>query len=102
MTVETKTPPTVEWLVDGGEMGTLIHSMGWTETALGPIELWLQSFRTTVSLCLTLTFPDSLGWGAKHVQIYNHGYWPIYGGRVCADSVVDAGATFRFTLGGIS
>src|SRR5712691_10226211 len=67
------------WLVGGGEMSKLIRSMDWTKTALGPIESWPQSLRTTVSLCLASNFPISLAWGPSHVQIYNDGYWPICG-----------------------
>src|SRR3982074_2615301 len=68
-----------EWLVGGGEMGKLIRSMDWSTTPLGPIELWPQGLRTTVSLCLASNFPIALAWGPKHVQIYNDGYWPISG-----------------------
>jgi signal transduction histidine kinase len=60
-------------------MGKLIRSMDWTKTALGPIDSWPQSLRTTVSLCLASNFPIALAWGPKHVQIYNDGYWPICG-----------------------
>ncbi len=62
-------------------MGTLIRSIDWTKTALGPIESWPQSLRTTVSLCLASNFPISLAWGPKHIQIYNDGYWPICGAK---------------------
>jgi signal transduction histidine kinase len=68
-----------DWLSGGGEMGKLIRSMDWTKTALGPIDSWPQSLRTTVSLCLASNFPIALVWGPKHVQIYNDGYWPICG-----------------------
>jgi signal transduction histidine kinase len=68
-----------DWLGGGGEMGKLIRSMDWAKTPLGPIELWPQSLRTTVSLCLASNFPIALAWGPKHVQIYNDGYWPICG-----------------------
>jgi signal transduction histidine kinase len=68
-----------DWLVGGGEMGKLIRSMDWSKTPLGAIELWHQSLRTTVSLCLASNFPIALAWGPKHVQIYNDGYWPICG-----------------------
>src|SRR6195256_5696240 len=67
------------WLIGGGEMGKLIRSMDWSTTPLGPIELWPQGLRTTVSLCLASNFPIALAWGPKHVQIYNDGYWPICG-----------------------
>jgi signal transduction histidine kinase len=72
-------PPSQNWLVDGGEMGKVLRSMDWGKTPLGPIELWPESLRTTVSLCLASNFPISLAWGPKHVQIYNDGYWPICG-----------------------
>jgi signal transduction histidine kinase/CheY-like chemotaxis protein len=68
-----------DWLAGGGEMGKLIRSMDWSKTPLGAIELWPQSLRTTVSLCLASNFPIALAWGPKHVQIYNDGYWPICG-----------------------
>src|SRR5437016_5153227 len=70
-----------DWLIGGGAMGKLIRSMDWSKTALGPIESWPQSLRTTVSLCLASNFPISLAWGPKHIQIYNDGYWPICGGK---------------------
>src|SRR5882762_5824478 len=70
---------TQDWLVGGGEMGKVIRSMDWSKTPLGPIELWPQSLRTTVSLCLGSNFPIALAWGPKHVQIYIDGYWPICG-----------------------
>src|SRR5260221_6434088 len=67
------------WLVGGGEMGKVVRAIDWARTALGPIESWPQSLRTTVSLCLASNFPISLAWGPGHVQIYNDGYWPICG-----------------------
>jgi signal transduction histidine kinase len=70
-----------DWLVGGGAMGEHIRSMDWSRTALGPIEAWPQSLRTTVSLCLASNFPISIAWGPEHVQIYNDGYWPICGGK---------------------
>ena len=69
------------WLVGGGRMGDLIRSRDWTPTALGPINSWPQSLRTTVSLCLSSSFPISIAWGPRHVQIYNDGYWPLCGAK---------------------
>ena len=63
-----------DWLVGGGEMGELIRSMDWADTALGPIEFWPHSLRTTVNLCLASNFPINIVWGPGHVQIYNDGY----------------------------
>lgn len=69
----------LDWLSGGGEMGALIRSMDWSSTPLGPFERWPQSLRTTVSLCLSSTFPILIAWGPERVQIYNDSYRPIAG-----------------------
>jgi PAS domain S-box-containing protein len=58
-----------------------ILAKDWSRTALGPIDSWPQSLRTTVSLCLASNFPISIAWGPRRVQIYNDGYWPICGAK---------------------
>lgn len=60
-------------------MGALLRAMDWGLTPLGPIERWPQSLRTTVSLCLSSTFPILIAWGPERVQIYNDAYRPICG-----------------------
>ncbi len=72
-------PSDLNWLAGGGEMGALIRSMDWSATPLGPLELWPQSLRTTVSLCLSSTFPILVCWGEQDIQIYNDAYRPICG-----------------------
>ena len=80
-------PPSLEfskmddlnWLSGGGEMGALIRSMDWSQTRLGPPREWPQSLRTSVSLCLSSTFPILVAWGPEHIQIYNDAYRPICG-----------------------
>ncbi len=69
----------LSWLAGGGEMGTLIRSMDWSKTPLGPLESWPQSLRTSVSLCLSSTFPILVCWGPDDIQIYNDAYRPICG-----------------------
>ncbi|WP_232536905.1 sensor histidine kinase [Cystobacter fuscus] len=71
----------MDWLSGGGEMGELIRSMDWSATPLGPVESWPQSLRTTVSLCLSSTFPLLIAWGPERVQIYNDAYRPICGAK---------------------
>ncbi|MGG7603162.1 ATP-binding protein [Massilia sp. BKSP1R2A-1] len=73
-------PSDLNWLSGGGEMGALIRSMDWSATPLGPLESWPQSLRTTVSLCLSSTFPILVCWGEDDIQIYNDAYRPICGG----------------------
>ncbi|QCP15027.1 response regulator [Pseudoduganella umbonata] len=69
----------MSWLAGGGEMGALIRSMDWSKTPLGPLESWPQSLRTSVSLCLSSTFPILVAWGPDDIQIYNDAYRPICG-----------------------
>ncbi|MBE9583264.1 response regulator [Mucilaginibacter sp. JRF] len=77
--MEAYTESTEQFLSGGGEMGKLIRSMDWSKTALGPIESWPQSLRTSVSLCLSSTFPILIAWGEETIQIYNDSYRPICG-----------------------
>jgi signal transduction histidine kinase len=70
-----------DWLVGGGRMAKAIKAMDWSKTALGSMDSWPQSLRTTVSLVQASNSPISLSWGPGHVQIYNDGYWPICGAK---------------------
>ncbi|GAB3028017.1 ATP-binding response regulator [Spirosoma pulveris] len=69
------------FLAGGGEMGQLIRSMDWAKTPLGPISSWPQSLRTSVSLCLSSTFPILIAWGPETIQLYNDSYRPICGAK---------------------
>ena len=71
--------PDLNWLAGGGEMGELIRNMDWSKTPLGPLSGWPQSLRTSVSLCLSSTFPILVCWGPDDIQIYNDAYRPICG-----------------------
>ncbi|HZO15026.1 MAG TPA: ATP-binding protein [Polyangiaceae bacterium] len=68
-------------LAGGGEMGALMRSMDWSKTALGPVEAWPQSLRTTVSTCLSSRFPILVWWGPEFVKIYNDAYRPMLGNK---------------------
>lgn len=72
---------TEQFLLGGGEMGKLIRSMDWSKTPLGAIETWPQSLRTSVSLCLSSSFPILIAWGPEKIQIYNDSYRPICGAK---------------------
>lgn len=67
----------LDFLTGGGQMAEAIADKDWSKTALGPLESWPQSLRTTVSLCLASTFPIALIWGNERIQLYNDGYVPI-------------------------
>ncbi|MCX2479685.1 ATP-binding protein [Pedobacter sp. MC2016-15] len=81
MSTNEHTTNTEQFLSGGGEMGKLIRSMDWSKTALGPVEDWPQSLRTSVSLCLSSTFPILIAWGPETIQIYNDSYRPICGAK---------------------
>ncbi len=76
-----KTENKEQFLTGGGEMGKLIRSIDWANNPLGPVENWPQSLRTTVSLCLSSTFPILIAWGPENIQIYNDSYRPICGSK---------------------
>ncbi|RYZ78747.1 MAG: hypothetical protein EOP04_29130, partial [Proteobacteria bacterium] len=60
-------------------MGKLIRTIDWSQTDLGPTVSWPQSLKTTISICLSSTFPTSIVWGESMVQLYNDSYRPILG-----------------------
>lgn len=102
------TESTEQFLSGGGEMGKLIRTMDWSKTPLGPIETWPQSLRTSVSLCLSSTFPILIAWGPETIQIYNDSYRPICGAmhphsmgmnfRICWESALEVVGD-KFTRG---
>ncbi|MEO6236723.1 MAG: ATP-binding protein, partial [Vicinamibacterales bacterium] len=66
-------------LSGGGEMGALMRSIDWSETAVGAVELWPQSLKTALSILLDTGFPMYIAWGRDYTQFYNDGYRPILG-----------------------
>ena len=62
-----------------GEMGKLIQSIDWDNSALGPMHTWPQSLRTTLSIILNSRLPKFLFWGDKHIFFYNDAFRPSLG-----------------------
>jgi hypothetical protein len=58
----------------GGKMGALLRGHDWSKTALGPLETWPQSLRTTVGLVLHSVVPIVLLWRENGIMIYNDAY----------------------------
>lgn len=67
-------------LFDGpGEMRARCRAFDWSTSALGPVDTWSQSLRTTVSTLLASRQPMFLFWGPELVQLYNDAYRPSLG-----------------------
>jgi PAS fold len=70
---------TAEFLSGGGDMGALMRTTDWSQTALGPVADWPQSLRTSVGLCLACAFPILVWWGPDLIMLYNDDYRAIIG-----------------------
>ncbi|MCY1047298.1 ATP-binding protein [Corallococcus sp. bb12-1] len=68
-----------EVLRGGGACGALMRQVDWAATALGPVESWPQSLRTSVGIVLAANYPLYVAWGPRFVQLYNDAYRPICG-----------------------
>ncbi|MEO6168181.1 MAG: PAS domain S-box protein [Chitinophagales bacterium] len=68
-----------QFLSGGGEMGALMRSKNWREHAIGTVEGWPQSLRTTLSILLNSKFPMFLWWGPELTCFYNDAYRPSLG-----------------------
>jgi diguanylate cyclase (GGDEF)-like protein/PAS domain S-box-containing protein len=72
----------------GSDMGTLLRSIDWGLTELGPIEQWPQSLRTAVSIMLDSKHPMFIAWGPSLICLFNDAYRPILGAK--AANPIDA------------
>jgi signal transduction histidine kinase/DNA-binding response OmpR family regulator len=62
-------------------MGERMRAMDWASTALGPVDRWPQSLRSTVSLLLPSKAQIVLFWGPEFVALYNDAYRPVFGAK---------------------
>src|SRR3984893_5881362 len=69
--------PAADWLAGGGEMGSLVRSMDWSRTKLGPVEAWPRSLKTMLGVVLGSRFPMCLWWGPDLLHLYNDAFRPI-------------------------
>ena len=76
-----RAPNSAEFLSDTSEVGMLMRTLDWSQTALGPVENWSASLRMMVSFLLANRFPLLLWWGPEYISIYNDAYRPILGAK---------------------
>src|SRR6187200_2403313 len=67
------------FLAGGGECGVLLRAFPWSTTAVGPVETWPASLKTTVGTLLHSRHPMFLWWGPDLIQFYNDAYLPSFG-----------------------
>ncbi|MEJ0039712.1 MAG: ATP-binding protein [Gammaproteobacteria bacterium] len=70
----TRTPPEIEFLKDGGEMGARMRGFDWAAHPLGPPAGWPQPLRTGVRLLLNTGHPVYIWWGPELFCFYNDAY----------------------------
>ena len=79
------TPPQVEnfgieqVFPGDSELARLMRTLDWSSTPFGPVDLWPQSLRTTVGICLTSRFPIVMWWGPDLLMLYNDAWRPVLG-----------------------
>jgi signal transduction histidine kinase len=77
---EIHRPATRDFLAGGGQMGALTRSMNWSATPVGAVEVWPESLKTSVAICLRSKFPMVIWWGREHLtQFYNDAYISFLG-----------------------
>ncbi len=69
------------FLSDGGQMGERMRSFDWRSHPLGDPDLWPQSLRSALSICLNTTFPIGIYWGPDAHLMYNDAWAPILGNK---------------------
>jgi len=68
------TEPRVPLGVAAGEVDSLIRTVDWDATALGPIESWPQHLQIPVRMMLSSRFAMWMGWGPELTFLYNDAY----------------------------
>src|SRR3712207_437432 len=69
------------WPIGGGQMGTLIRALDWTQTPLGPIESWPQSLRSALAICLESRSAIGIYWGEDLTLLYNDAWRELIGDK---------------------
>ena len=69
------------FLLEGGQLGSLIRTFDWSNTSLGPLAQWPQSLKTITQMLLLSPVPIVLLWGEDGIMIYNDAYSVFAGAR---------------------
>ena len=77
----TQFVPPPGWHTPPEGMVDLVRGLDWSNTYLGPTELWSPSLRLATDVVLASAFPMALRWGPEFVLLYNDAYRPILGDK---------------------
>ncbi len=64
-----------------GEMRSLLRSIDWAATSLGPVSAWPANLRVSVSTMLAAASPMYVYWGQEYIQLYNDAAIPSLGAK---------------------
>ena len=62
-------------------MGARMRDLDWSKTALGAVDTWPQSLRSTVSMLLPSKAQIVVFWGPEFTVLYNDAYRPVFGAK---------------------
>lgn len=71
----------LSFLAAPGDMARLIRERDWTGHPFGPLEVWPQSLRSALGICLNAAYPTAIYWGPNLRLLYNDAWAPIPGPR---------------------
>jgi signal transduction histidine kinase len=74
-----KPPP--NFLLNGGNIGSLLQSMDWSGSPLGPPHTWSAHLRAVMATLLPAQAQFVLFWGEAYVALYNDAYVPTIGSK---------------------
>jgi signal transduction histidine kinase len=75
---DTQNPPP-HFLLNGGGIGSLLQSMDWSDSPLGPPETWSPNLQAVMATLLPAQAQFVLFWGASYAALYNDAYAPTIG-----------------------
>ena len=73
--------PPLHFLLNGGAIGSLLQTMDWRDSPLGPPNTWSPHLQTVMATLLPAQAQFVLFWGEAYVALYNDAYVPTIGNK---------------------
>lgn len=73
--------PLPHFLLNGGAIGTLLQTMDWSDSPLGPPEAWSPHLQAVMATLLPAQAQFVLFWGEAFAALYNDAYAPTIGSK---------------------